>query len=1041
MRQLSMFIAAFVALLAGVTATLATVHERDLMLRGAVDATRNQDLPFIQPRLGVNVSLEQYSERELSSQLGRIARAGFTWVRQPFRWDDVEVAPGNFNWEPWDRIVAAIAREQLKPVAVLLNAPPHASGSEDPTAPPRLPPDFGEFAALFARRYGHVIDHYQIWDEPNLKDAWGQLDPEPVHYLAMLKAAWQAIHDADPGATVIAAALAPTTERGPRNISDVDYLRALYALGAADWMDAVAGKPYGFKTSPEDRVVSNDRLNFSRFIALREIMERHGDGRKALWASAWGWNSLPQDWSGEPSIWEEVTQAERIEWTLAATQRAQNEWPWLGGMILQHWQPDAPADDPLQGFTLINAANEDTSLYSALAQLPSPAAAVPGLHSVHSSWVSYAGPWSFGSDGADFGWAGESRAQFDFIGEDVALLVREGDYVAWFYVTVNGEPANALPKDVFGNAYLTLTSALRQPATSLVVVARNLGPGPHRLEIRGVDLVKEERQPLWALAGFAVGHGRPAERHERQIFAGSIGTLVSALATLVSLHGFCRRGLLRKIRSQLPKAAPGKEAVVAALASLVLMAGMLLTWSDSIPALFRRDALHPVPALLTAGLVFLQPGLILTVLALLLLFFLFFRRPALGLMLTLLWAPFYLFPLQLFQYAFPMSEVLVLLTSLAWFLRRLLRWARLQRNVHAPADETEQAPGVHALDLLMLAWLVAGVFAFSWSVLRDHALTELRVFFVEPALFYLIMRFEARDRRVCVLLADALLAAGLLVALIGLWLFLRGEAVITAEEGVRRLVSVYGSPNNAALFLGRCLPFALAWAICGPGGLRRWLSLLVFVCCSLALVLTQSAGALLLGLPLSLAAVVLLHWRRRALLSLTGLAAAAAASVPLLINSPRFARLLDFSDGTAHIRIKLWNSALGMLRENPWRGLGLDQFLYAYRDTWIMPTAWREPNLSHPHNILLDVWIRLGIAGPLVLATLLALFWRNALAAYRRIEDHAARVLLIGAMGSMTSLLAHGLVDNSVFVHDLVYVFVFLTGLVVNISQENRPSA
>jgi hypothetical protein len=32
-------------------------------------------------------------------------------------------------------------------------------------------------------------------------------------------------------------------------------------------------------------------------------------------------------------------------------------------------------------------------------------------------------------------------------------------------------------------------------------------------------------------------------------------------------------------------------------------------------------------------------------------------------------------------------------------------------------------------------------------------------------------------------------------------------------------------------------------------------------------------------------------------------------------------------------------------------------------------------------------------------------------------------------MGSMANLLAHGLVDNSVFVQDLTYVFVLLLGL------------
>ena len=55
-----------------------------------------------------------------------------------------------------------------------------------------------------------------------------------------------------------------------------------------------------------------------------------------------------------------------------------------------------------------------------------------------------------------------------------------------------------------------------------------------------------------------------------------------------------------------------------------------------------------------------------------------------------------------------------------------------------------------------------------------------------------------------------------------------------------------------------------------------------------------------------------------------------------------------------------------MIHDHPITGLGLDQFLYAYRGRYILPDAWQEPNLSHPHNILLDFWVRLGIFGVLL---------------------------------------------------------------------------
>lgn len=1043
MRQAVLVLVSLVAVAGSLLATLLTVAERDRLLRGRVDATQTLDLPPAQARLGVNVELAQYAEDELDAHLARMDLAGFTWLRQQFRWNEIETQPGAFDWEGPDKIVAALADyPQLRLVAVLLNAPAFARGVEDVTAPPRDPAAFAAFAQAFARRYGDVIDHYQVWDEPNLTDAWGQLDPSPAHYLKMLQAAWSAIHEVDTEAGVIAAALAPTSERGPRNISDIDYLASLYALGAADWMDAVAAKPYGFDTSPYDRRVSPQLLNFSRLIALRELMTRHGDGDKLLHAGAWGWNSLPEDWPGAPSIWGAVTGEQRSNWTLAALDRAEREWPWMGAMTLQHWQPPHPADHPQQGFALLDADSQETPLLRALEARAPARGAGPGLHPVDSAWAQYSGHWSFGAGGADFGWRNDSEVQFDFVGEEIALRVREGDYVAWFYASVDGEPANALPRDPAGNAYLTLTSASRRPREELVTLARDLGPGPHRLTLSAVDLVTQERQPRWALGGFAVGLGDPAAGWQRQIGAGLLATAVSALALLQSLRGLAWRRPLKRLAGRLPSLSPGVEPIVGVLASLLLMVGMLFTWGDALPALVRREALHPLLAILTAGLVLLQPGPLITLAALLLLFVLFFNRPALGLMLTLFWAPFYLFPLQLFRYAFPQAEVMILLTALAWGTRQLLRRAQGHKGLLESTKSVSRPQAVKPLDLLLLLWTLFGLLAFTWSKESGPALTELRVLFIEPALFYLIFRHEARDLRTRILLTDALLAAGLLVALIGLWLFFRGEGVITAEGGARRLVSVYGSPNNAALFLGRCLPLALAWAISGPWNLRRRLALAISAVCLVAFLLTQSAGGLLLGLPLSLATLALVQWRRRALLPLAGLAALGAAAFAILTaSSPRFARLLDFTGGTVRIRLQLWQSTLAMLRDDPLRGLGLDQFLYAYRGFWILPDAWREPNLSHPHNILLDFWLRLGLAGPLLLIALLAAFWHGTLQALRRVSRHGERVLLAGAAGAMVSLVAHGLVDNSVFVHDLVYVFVLLPGLICNAGMdEDRPA-
>ena len=355
MRQFLLLLVSILLLGGSLTVTLGTVALRDFELRGYVDASKDFNIPYATPKPGVNVQLEQYDRQALLANLTRIQEANFHWVRQFVNWNEIEPRRREFDWSAWDRIATAMrAFPRLNLVAVLMNSPEwsRTNDSDRPsteTAPPDNLQDIAVFAQQFAARFGDVIDYYQIWDEPNLADAWGNRDPRPAEYVALLATTRDAILEVDPDATIIAAALAPTTEIAGRNISDIRFLDAMYQHGASAFMDVVAGKPYGFARSPFDREVDETILNFSRIIALREVMLAHDDGGTALWASNFGWNSLPQDWTGAPSIWGQVSADEQIDFALKAMDRSHREWPWLGAMILHQWQPMASAERSAMG--------------------------------------------------------------------------------------------------------------------------------------------------------------------------------------------------------------------------------------------------------------------------------------------------------------------------------------------------------------------------------------------------------------------------------------------------------------------------------------------------------------------------------------------------------------------------------------------------------------------------------------------------------------------------------------------------------------------
>jgi len=308
-------------------------------------------------------------------------------------------------------------------------------------------------------------------------------------------------------------------------------------------------------------------------------------------------------------------------------------------------------------------------------------------------------------------------------------------------------------------------------------------------------------------------------------------------------------------------------------------------------------------------------------------------------------------------------------------------------------------------------------------------LRELRVVIIEPLIFYFLLRSVPLTRRGFLRLVNALILAGLAVSLFGLYQYLFTDDVIVAE-GVRRIRGVYPSPNNLSLFLGRVVPISVAIALFH----RRLFYGLASAPMLLCLYLTYSRGAWLLGMPAAFLFIGLMRSRRALLVSLAVIAAALLVLLPLL-NVERITSLLDVQHGTTFLRLKLWQATISMIRDHPIFGVGLDNFLYQY-PKYMLPEAWEEPDLSHPHNIIMDYWTRLGIFGVVAILWLEVEFFKRGLHLYRHLEDRELKTLALGLMASMVDFLAHGLVDNSYFLVDLAFVFCLTMGIMARVGNE-----
>lgn len=961
---------------------------------------------------GVTIDLTQYDQTALSSTLSTLRDNGVTWLRQPVRWSDLEAAPGEFDWRSLDNVVAAIARQneavgepsrRLKLITILYTSPTWARPTHTlPTAPPTTLGDFGRFSQAFAARYGQIVDYYQIWEEPNLSTGWGNRFVDAKAYAALLREAALNIRSADSTAYVLTAALAPTLEDGPLNLNEIDYLDRLYQANAQRWFDIVAGQPYGFDLDPADPAQA-DTLNFRRLELMRKVMLAHGDGDTPLWATAFGWNALPDDWTGPKSPWKSGPVDLQAGRTAAALDFARQQWPWLGPMLAIRWDTlNLAANDPLRGFALTEAPPILAVIRVAAAkqQIATPGAYPPN----HPSGRTSSG-WRFALAHADIPRRGPRTLIIDFEGTQLDLHLTRGPYRGYLWITIDGQPANVLPQDGQGRSYVVLYDPLREQTR--LTLADGLSPGRHQAVITA-----EGGWSQWAISGWTV-YNAP-DRYPLQLGL-VVSGLVAAVSGLFLVWPFVR--------------SPRRAGL------------QLLTGYSNVRNSFKRwgESALLVLALITGAGLYLSSGWV-TLLFLLPLIVVILLRPDLGVLLIAFSLSFLPNEVHLPFLDLSLLELLLFASFTGLVAYRLNSWVATAGSSSTVSWPHSLRTNLSSIDAAVFALLLLSLLSTLFAQNFGVSMQAWRTVIVGAVAFYYLIRFmpaeaSGTNTQFEWRLVDAFVLGATLHAFITLYLYFFDSQYIAAE-GVRRAVGpIYPTPNNLALFLERVWPISLAVSLLPGQPPRRRIGYGFSVgLISAALYLTFSKGALLLAMPSCLVIMTGLSYLRRRrqprrrIVALAGasLAALVLALIPLS-QTARLSSTVDLSPGsTTFFRLKLWQSALMMLRDHWPLGVGLDNFLYSYRTTYILPEAWQEPNLSHPHNIVLDFGTQLGVGGIVVLLWLQATFWTTAWHLHKKRPDP----LFLGLMGSMVVILSHGLVDHAFFLADLAYAFFLIVGVV-----------
>jgi hypothetical protein len=261
-----------------------------------------------------------HSPQTAPATVARWAAAGIDTVRIQVRW--AGVAPGElspspplgfdarnpddpqYDWAYLDTAIALVVANRMTPILAVTGSGPLWSSRVPSLGNPRYQPDagkFGQFAEAVARRYGRVADKYLIWNEPN-QPLWLQPQQEcpvpgrkctpvaPHTYRRLVRAAYPAIHRADPGAQVIAGTLAPRGADPLQRNRPLRPLAFIRAFGCVDErfkpvrtgrcrgflparIDGFAYHPHSIKASPSTPSPRTDDANIADLKKLETTLD------------------------------------------------------------------------------------------------------------------------------------------------------------------------------------------------------------------------------------------------------------------------------------------------------------------------------------------------------------------------------------------------------------------------------------------------------------------------------------------------------------------------------------------------------------------------------------------------------------------------------------------------------------------------------------------------------------------------------------------------------------------------------------------------
>jgi O-Antigen ligase. len=465
-------------------------------------------------------------------------------------------------------------------------------------------------------------------------------------------------------------------------------------------------------------------------------------------------------------------------------------------------------------------------------------------------------------------------------------------------------------------------------------------------------------------------------------------------------------------------------------------------------------------------------------------FVLSFKRPDWAVTLIIAGLPLYLVRFSLHGTPSTLLEAMILIAFFCWlvfhtkladFLRGKYKIKDFIKNSpwqkNGSAEKRKKYPfGVEIILLLIVSLVAVGVAHFS-----SASLGLWKAYFFEPALLYVLILNLFHDKNGINKFGLSLAVGAFAVSVYAIFQKITGIGIdnpLWAAAATRRAVSFFGYPNAVGLYLAPIIPVLAAFLflpkdecellpdkLCYPLkqknisalGLSRGFLGFIILCALLAIIFAKSVGALV-GLAVAVFIFCLLVNKKA---RIAAIILVVIASVGIYFYPPiekPLIRKITVEDLSGQIRRLQWKETFTMMNGSAkiW-GIGLGNYQQAvmphhqkgffyddgtdpnfHADTInsaaIRARTWQPVEIYlYPHNIILNFWTELGLAGLLLFIWLIVKF--SIFNFQFSIKEGKYRFIHLGLLSAMIIIVVHGLVDVPYFKNDLACLFWILFAL------------